>query len=161
MKTLLPLLGLLFLAGAGCRPAAEPLANTNPAVTPGNAVCTGNTFQDEAGAKVFPIADAYKRFPHLGQIYTALDCDNRLRALQVRGFKDEKYRAGVMFRWSTGAPPEAFAGILTRMGFVEENKGAWSTREPLSLEDLLQLKPFLMDDEKNGGLENEDCIICG
>lgn len=159
MKYLLPVLGLLFLAGAGCTSGST--VNTKTAVAPDDPACTGNMFQNDAGAPVYPIAAPYKNFPHLGQIFTAIDCGNRLRATQVRGFTGEKYTAGIMFRWSTGAPPEEFTAVLTRMGFTEETKGAWSTREPLSMEDLLLLKSFLLDSEKNGGLENEDCVICG
>ncbi|MBI4139109.1 hypothetical protein HY479_03080 [Candidatus Uhrbacteria bacterium] len=126
-----------------------------------NSYCTAEPEENEIGAMVYPISPAYWNMPHLGQIFTALDCNNRERAMNVPGMRDGTYVSGISLSWGDGAPTSEMAALLKKLGFTETKSGLWQKDDPISLDGLDQLRALLRDPEKNGGLESEDCLNCG
>lgn len=139
MKYLIMLAALFILAGNGCLIPQKKI------------------MENDIGAAVYPMKPKYTRLPHLGQVYTALDNGDRVRAGSVQGFKDGEYAAGVTLRWKEGGPSAEAEDILSRLGFTKIEELAWRTVQPLTLEQLLQLKPLILDPN----LASEDCVRCG
>lgn len=158
MNRLLLVLLLLPFAGAGCATASPHAAA--PTAAPVPSICTVAPSEDESGARTYPIAPEYARLPHLGQVFTALDCGNRNRARQVRGFTDGTYALGVTLAWDM-EPPADLTAFLKRNGFSETATGTWRTADPLTLDQLDGLRGFFGDAAADAGFRYEDCVLCG
>jgi|GEM_PF-3363976 len=157
---------VVILFGAGCQrlvsnPKSSPaVSETRPAKS---ALCTANPTENATGARVYPIAPAYSRLPHLGQIFTAIDCGNRERAQQVFGFVNGIYTAGARLSFKTELTA-ATADALSTLGFTKTSKGKteiWTHASPLTLDALETLKRLLANPQVYASLESEDCILCG
>jgi hypothetical protein len=158
MKRFLLLSLLLPLAGAGCG-STNPQA-IQPTIAPVSELCTVSPTEDESGARIFPIAEKYSRLPHLGQIFTALDCGDRSRAQQVRGITGETYTLGVTLSWET-EPVSDLKTFLERNGFSETATGTWETANPLVWDQIIGLYGFFKGTAAGEGFRYEDCILCG
>lgn len=158
MKHFLSLLLLLPLAGAGC--ASTNTQATGPTAAPSADLCTRPPTENDIGSMVYPIAERYSRLPHLGQVFTALDCGDRGRAQQVRGFTDGRYALGVTLSWET-EPPADLKAFLEQNGFSETAAGTWKSADPLTLDQLDGLRGFFAGPSANAGFRYEDCIRCG
>ncbi len=172
MRPLFCLILLAAIAGAGCAPDADWTSATTTKKEPkmgaadrgtvtSTGICTDGPRENDIGDMIFPIATKYARLPHLGQIFTALDCGDRVRALQVRGFEGGKYVPGVTLSWSGEGPPADLVVFLRKNGFTETEAGTWKTAGPLTLDQLDGLHWFFSDPATSGTLEYEDCIRCG
>lgn len=168
MKSLLPLL-LVSLVGAGCMPApggspAPDIQNTGYVedtsfVT--SATCPTMLTEDESGAMRVTLLETYATLPHLGQVYTALDCNHPEWVDRIHGMKDGSYTLGVhLFVTETQMTAER-RNLLTSLGFTENENGTWQTEKPLSQTQLLQLKPLLLEVQAPFNTQLEDCILCG
>ncbi len=158
MKRFLSLLLLLPLAGAGC--ALTNTQATAPTAATSTDLCSKAPVEDESGARTFPVAEKYSRLPHLGQIFTALDCGNRSRAQQVRGFTDGRYALGVTLSWDM-EPPADLKTFLEQNGFAETATGTWKSADPLTMDQPDCLRGFFTGAAANAGFLYEDCIRCG
>ncbi len=142
-------LSLILLMGAGC---------SSP---PPDVSCTTPPQEDESGSLTYPIAARYSHLPHLGQIYTALDCKNPERAAQIQGMKNGAYIMGVRLRWPANMAPSAqTVSILEKLHFLQESPFLWSTTQTLSMDDL-QLLQSIMNEATADRSPQEDCILCG
>lgn len=168
MKSLLPLL-LVSLVGAGCMPApgnsptpdiqnSGYVEETSVATTP---TCPTAPTEDESGATSVALLESYATLPHLGQIYTALDCNHPEWVERIHGMKDGSYILGVhLFVTSAQMTPER-RDLLTSLGFAEKENGTWQTEKPLTLDQLLKLKPLLGEVQAPFSTQLEDCVLCG
>jgi hypothetical protein len=171
MRPLFCLLFLAVVAGAGCTPNTDwtnatsttkaPAIHEDGGAATSTDLCTDGPKENEIGSRVFPIATKYARLPHLGQVFTALDCGDRDRAIQVDGFKDGKYVAGVTLSWDDPGPPADLVGFLKKNGFTNVSQGTWKTTGTLTLDQLDGLYWFFSDTSTSGNLGFEDCIRCG
>jgi hypothetical protein len=117
--------------------------------------------EDESGVARYPVAPEYKKLPHLGQIYTALDCGLKERALLVVGIENETYVDGVRVFVTDEKLTDQDRTVLTELHFEEEGPGDWKRTDPMSLDEILKLKPLLTGPATNEQDSVEDCILCG
>jgi len=163
MKYLMLLL-TATLVGTGClsrQPVAGP--STPPALNAptAQAACTAPPTEDENGRLRYPIMDAYKRLPHLGQVYTALDCQTPERLKAIPGIQDGMYVQGVRLRFKSGTLTAQDRTTLSSLGFTEEPDDTWRTDKKLSIEQLIELKPLVTNPAVQNTEDFEDCILCG
>ncbi|MEO5927755.1 MAG: hypothetical protein ABIO72_03475 [Patescibacteria group bacterium] len=167
MKFLLPSLLLISALGAGCTPAPatpSPSNKTPEAVVPvvnTDPKCATAAIEDESGAMRYPLLDTYAKLPHLGQIYSALDCGHSEWVSKIHGVSDKAYRLGVHLAIPSGGLAEEDQAFLTSLGFTENKDGSWQTDKPLAIDQLLKLKPLLLQISTSSDLPVEDCVLCG
>lgn len=152
-----------LLVGGGCTKQAETArTSAPPQPAPVSNLCTVEPSQNEAGRLVYPIDAKYQRLPHLGQIFTALDCQDPDRAKRVPGFNpEEKYTAGILLKWRTEGASGQIREALRKLGFTEPDKQTMRSTYPYTIDDLRTLRDILNDPEAIQALDREDCITCG
>lgn len=166
MKSLMIATFALLLFGAGCAtstvtPPPPPTTTTPPTALAPNP-CTMEPTENEAGQRVYPIASKYDLLPHLGQIFTALDCQDPSRAKQVSGFNaDGNYTAGILIKWKEGGASGQIREALRKLGFTEPDKQTMRADHNFSIDDLRALRDILNDPEAVQALDREDCVSCG
>lgn len=152
-------MSLIVVFGAGCAVNKQPISQ-NQKMPPN--LCKAEPVENDIGALVYPIDKKYERMPHLGQVFTALDCKDEERAKEVRGFSDGHYSAGITLSWGEGTLlPSDLKLLLTRMGFMQTKPGTWKTEAALSMEQIKELYVMLADPLIYDRLKYEDCIKCG
>jgi hypothetical protein len=160
----LTLLITASLIGAGClpwQPASEPSTPPVLKAPTAQAVCPAPPIEDESGRLRYPIMDAYKNLPHIGQIYTALDCQMPERIQTIPGMKDGMYVQGVRLRFKPGTLTTQDRTMLGALGFTEEPEDTWRTDKKLSIEQLMELKPLVTNPAVQNTEDFEDCVRCG
>lgn len=159
----------LILLGAGCAsvspdglPTAEDLGvDPKDEVLIDNAVCLEEPIVSDIGRKVYPTADEFAHLPFLGQIFTADSCGGAWIE-EIDGVEGGMYTAGVHL-WAKGKTTGVnTAEMLVEMGFVcskevayPEDCREWLHEAPISIENLLRLKP------EAGQFEVDECLNCG
>ena len=123
--------------------------------------CTAEPQENDIGSIVYPIAPAYWNMPHLGQIFTALDCKNSDRANKIQWMKDGNYTAGITLSWGDARPSEKMRSLLIEIGFTETTPGLWQNKSPVSLNNLDRLRLLFQKSQQGEILESEDCMDCG
>ncbi|MCR4278793.1 MAG: hypothetical protein NUV81_02730 [bacterium] len=124
-------------------------------------VCEAEPVETESGQLVYPVSPLYSALPHLGQVFTALDCEHNNQLNSITGMTKDQYMLGVTLLWREDHTPDDVALILQVLGFQETKSGKWSHPNPLSLDDLMELRNLLRDPAIRNALEQEDCILCG
>lgn len=168
-------IGALLLLGAGCGPAAStapsptstgPLSPNEGAfvqpVTVDPTVCEAEPKEQESGRLTYPIADAYRNLPNLGELYTLLDCRKRDIAetrLEKQSDGSIVYTKGIRLRWEEGEPSADAKQVLQTLGFTETSPTEWQTERALNLDQLLLLRPIFLSPSK--AMIHEDCVRCG
>jgi hypothetical protein len=177
MKKLLPLFLISTLIGGGCysskdramdkatviKPALtiEQAASTKTDAEKSPNLCTQEPTENDAGRLAYPIDPKYWNLPHLGQIFTALDCKDNDRVNKIKWMKDGSYTAGVTFSWGDAKPSEEMRSLLKEIGFTETATGLWQNKAPISLENLKRLHALFQNLQLDEMLEYEDCLDCG
>ncbi|MBU1348476.1 hypothetical protein KJ781_00190 [Patescibacteria group bacterium] len=165
----LHLLPFLFLAaiGAGCAsatptetdPPTPPVTETPTAVR--DDICRQEPLMDDIGSIRYPTDSRYAVLPHLGQVFTAIECDDLDRAGRVAGFVDKSYTAGVLLSWGDTEPPLRMKEALTSLGFVSVTASTWKATRPFTVQDLNVLRQAFISNDALETLEFEDCVRCG
>jgi hypothetical protein len=161
---------LISALGAGCMPApgsrtpsatadTDSFVETTAPIT--TATCPTSLTEDETGAASVPVLDSYAKLPHLGQFYTALDCNHPEWVEKIHGMKDGSYTLGVHLFVTNGQMTQERRDLLTSLGFTENQNGTWQTAKLLTTDQLLKLKPFLLEVDAPLGTQLEDCVLCG
>lgn len=163
MKSITTTFVVLALLGAGCTAPSQTSVTPFQQVSTAEArLCTDPPTENEAGRAIYPIAEKYKNLPHLGQILTAIDCNDADRAKHVAGFNaDGKYTAGILLKWKEGGASGQIREALRKLGFTEPDKKTMRSDYPYSIDDLRSLRDILNDPDAVQALDREDCIVCG
>lgn len=152
----------LLLLGAGCAALTTSEAPTVRPNTVGLNPCSIAPTENEAGQLIYPIAPAYASMPHLGQIFTALDCNDADRAKHVAGFNaDGNYTAGILLKWKEEGASGQIREALRKLGFTEPDAQTMRADHNFSIDDLRTLRDILNDPDAVQALDHEDCISCG
>lgn len=164
--SLIAIASVFSLLGAGCLSRSqEPQKNvadkSEQATEQQARHCTAEPQENDIGSIVYPIAPAYWNMPHIGQIFTALDCKNLDRAKMIQWMKDGNYTAGVTLSWGDARPSEEMRSLLKEIGFTETTPGLWQNKSPISLENLERLRVLFQNSKQGEMLEYEDCLDCG
>ncbi len=164
--SLIAVASVLTLLGAGCSSQSQEtpqnVADKIEKTTGQEArYCTEEPKENDIGSIEYPIAPAYWNMPHIGQIFTAMDCKNSDRANMIQWMKDGSYTAGVTLSWGDGRPSEEMRSLLIEIGFTETTPGLWQNEAPISLNDLELLRIMLQKTKQEKMPEYEDCMDCG
>lgn len=116
---------------------------------------------DDIGSIRYPTDSRYAVLPHLGQVFTAIECDDLDRAGRVAGFVDKSYTAGVLLSWGDTEPPLRMKEALTSLGFVSVTASTWKATRPFTVQDLNVLRQAFISNDALETLEFEDCVRCG
>jgi hypothetical protein len=174
MKHLLFTLTAVLLFGAGCGQGAvvsTAPSSTSPSAQDGAFVqplaldpvlCNAEAMENDIGRPAYPIAPRYTALPHLGEIYTLLDCRKRKVAETLLEQQEDKtfvYTHGIRLRWEEGTPSKDAVQVLQLLGFTKTNDTEWQSEKPFTLDQLLLLRPIFLG--PNAARITEDCIRCG
>lgn len=163
MKSIAIPLVVITMLGAGCVPAPQvAIPSPSQTATAETRLCTDVPTENEAGRTVYPIAMKYKKLPHLGQIFTAIDCGDIERAKRISGFdQNGNYTAGMLIKWKEGGASGQIREALRKLGFTEPDKQTMRADHSFSINDLRTLRDLLLDPDAVQALDREDCISCG
>ena len=112
--------------------------------------------------KLFPIKSNYINFEYLGQIFTAYEC-GAARLHQLEWVEGNQFTKNLTItQWQSKKISDEFSTILTKIGFscvkdkLDDLKicGSWSKKGSVSIDDLLKLKPFLVE------ISTDSCENC-
>jgi len=113
----------------------------------------------DIGRTVYPISEMYKQLPHLGQLFTAVDCGEE-RVKQLSGVKGNEYTLGARIALKD-IPSAELIKVLKEIGFDCSTKSdevscqEWTLTESVTIQQLLKLKPF------SSAIGRDDCVNCG
>jgi len=163
MRKIVTLLVVVFAAMAVYQHENKPdmPISQQHAPTSMGSVCEAEPTELESGKLAYPISESYSAMPHLGQVFTALDCDRTDRLNSISGMSKDHYMLGVTLLWKEDHTPDDVALVLQVLGFQETTSGKWRHPDPLSLDDLMELRNLLRDPAIRNALDQEDCILCG
>lgn len=150
MNKLIPALIFCALLGVGCRNDIASLQ-----------LCAAEPETSDIGALLYPTDSKYEKLGYLGQIFTALDCNDPERAKKIFGFQGENYVAGVTLTWKADGPSINAQIVLSSLGFTKTADGVWQMSRPLTLEALQELRQLFQNPVELNGLQSTDCINCG
>ncbi len=125
-----------------------------------NDLCTIAPTPNEAGYSTYPIDEKYKNLRHLGELFTAADCNNPERLSKIFGVKGENYTIGANISLKSSPSTETLNTLKT-IGFQCAEKVAetsckqWQLKNTVKLNDFLKLKNFYQE------IIGSDCINCG
>jgi hypothetical protein len=125
-----------------------------------NSLCTIEPIPNETGYSTYPIAEKYKDLRHLGELFTAADCNNPERLSGVFGVKGENYIIGANMSLKD-APSTEMLNTLKSIGFyckdksIEVNCKQWELKNTVKLNDFLKLKNFYQE------IIASSCANCG
>lgn len=125
-----------------------------------NNLCTIAPTPNEAGYSTYPIDEKYKNLRHLGELFTAADCNNPERLSKIFGVKGENYTIGANISLKNSPSTETLNTLKT-IGFQCAEKVAetsckqWQLKNTVKLNDFLKLKNFYQE------IIGSDCINCG
>lgn len=123
-------------------------------------LCTAAPIPNEVGYYTYPIDEKYKNLRHLGELFTAADCNSPERISGVFGVKGEDYTIGANIGLYNG-PSTAMLSTLKNIGFqckiktTETDCKQWELKNTVKLNNFLQLKNFYQE------IIGSDCINCG
>lgn len=163
---------LLFGAGCGSRTQRDiAVTPTSSSQTDGtftqppdidSSICDADVSEQENGRRTYPIAPRYAALPHLGEIYTLLDCRKQSTAetfLEKQQNETFLYTRGVRLRWESSAPTDDARKVLRILGFTSTSDTEWESQGSFTLDQLLFLRPIFLG--PNPPRITEDCIRCG
>lgn len=124
------------------------------------ASCDEEVTTDASGKTHFPVADAYKGWGYLGELFTADDCG---RVDEIQEVKDGLWQLGARITFDR-APDEMLRNALLDAEFFcassigdEDICKEWHLTDPVPVETLIPLQRYVDDIE----VKHIDCVYCG
>ena len=125
-----------------------------------NNLCAAEPTPTEAGYSVYLIDTKYQNLGHLGELFTASDCNDQDRLSKIFGVKGTDYTIGANITLSNNPSANLLSTIKT-IGFqcaektTETTCKKWQLKKTAQVNDILKLKTFYQE------LNGYDCINCG
>jgi len=125
-----------------------------------NRLCTDDPTTSAIGSKEYPIDPRYQNLGHLGQLFTASDCNDTTRLSKIFGVSGDNYTLGVNLSLNN-KPSAELLTELKKIGFTCRTKDAennclgWRLDKTVKINSIISIKPFYNE------LKFSDCINCG